>query len=74
MAMSLRDFRRGDSGLNNLPDAGDDNLNRGVEGNRPGIGPDAFEPSWTLRDLPEGMTRKQLEELQRQIREDEDEN
>lgn len=71
---ALRDFRRGDPGLNNLPDAGDDNLMRGVEGNRPNIGPAPFEPSWTLRDLPEGMTQKELDELERQLREARDEN
>jgi hypothetical protein len=71
---SLRDFRRNDAGVNNLPDAGDDNLNRGVEGNRPAIGPKEFEPSWTLRDLPEGMTQKELEELERQLREADDGN
>lgn len=73
-AEALRDFRRADPGISNLPDAGDDNLNRGVEGNRPAIGPREFEPSWTLRDLPEGLSQKDIDELKRQLREAEDEN
>ncbi len=70
----LRDPRRSDAGVNNLPDAGDDNLMRGVEGNRPAIGPGAFEPSWTLRDRPEDISKKDLEELERRIKEAEDGN
>ncbi|GJL92090.1 MAG: hypothetical protein DHS20C04_17490 [Hyphococcus sp.] len=70
----LRDFRRTQNDVNNLPDAGDDNLNRGVEGNRPPIAPPAFEPSWTLRDRPEGISQKDLDELERRIKEDQDDN
>ncbi len=70
---ALRDFRRTQGDVNNLPDAGDDNLMRGVEGNRPAIGPGAFEPSWTLRETPEGLSQKDIDELRRQIEEAKDE-
>lgn len=66
----LRDFRRSQDNVNRLPDSTDDNLMRGVEGNRPGIGPEPFEPNWTLRELPEGMSQEDIEELRRQLEED----
>lgn len=69
---ALQDFRRTQDSVNNLPDAGDDNLMRGVEGNRPGIGPRAFEPSWTLRENGE-YTQEELDEIREQIREDDEE-
>ncbi len=46
----LSDPRRSQDSVNNLPDAGDDNMMRGVEGDRPNIGPKPFEPTWTLKD------------------------
>jgi hypothetical protein len=67
----LRDFRRSQDGVNNLPDQGDDNIMRGVEGNRPNVGPAPFEPSWTLREDSE-LSLEEIEELKKQIREAED--
>ena len=69
----LQDFRRSMDGVNNLPDAGDDNIMRGVEGNRPDIGPKAFEPSWTLRDDSE-LTQQEIEQLEKELREAEEDN
>ena len=69
---ALQDFRRTQDSVNNLPDAGDDNIMRGVEGNRPGIGPRGFEPSWTLRENGE-YTQEELDEIREQIREDDEE-
>ena len=51
-----------------LPDAGDDNLNRGIEGNRPGIGPQPFEPNWTFRNDGE-LTDEEIEELRKALEE-----
>ncbi len=68
----LRDFRRSQDDVNNLPDAGDDNIMRGVEGNRPNVGPAPFEPSWTLRENGE-LSQKEIEELKKQIREQDEE-
>ena len=64
----LRDFRRSADDINNLPDAGDDNLMRGIEGNRPNIGPAPFEPNWTLRE-DNGLTQKEIDELKKQLEE-----
>ena len=36
---------------------------RGVDANRPDIGPPAFEPGWARRDLPEGVDREDVEDL-----------
>ena len=64
----LRDPARSQGGVNNLTDAGDDNIMRGVEGDRPAIGPAPFEPGWTFRDDSE-LTQEEIEELRRQLEE-----
>ena len=64
----LEDLRRPGGDVNGLADGADDNLMRGVEGNRPGIGPKPFEPSWTLPD-DDGLTQKEIDELKRQLEE-----
>jgi hypothetical protein len=69
----LNDFRRSVDDVNNLPDAGDDNLMRGVEGNRPDIGPPAFEPGWTRRDKNE-LSEKELEAFRKALEEAEKNN
>ncbi|MEZ5894134.1 MAG: hypothetical protein R3C58_13455 [Parvularculaceae bacterium] len=66
----LNDFRRSQDSVNNLPDSGDDNLMRGVEGNRPDIGPKAFEPGWAKRETPDGVSQEDIEELKKKIEED----
>lgn len=67
----VTDPRRSQDSVNNLPDAGDDNIMRGVEGNRPSIGPAPFEPGWTRRDQGE-LTQKELDEIKKAMEEAEE--
>jgi len=57
------------------PGAVGDNVTSTLEANRPDIGPKSFEPNWTVRDTPEGISEKDLEELRRSVEgEDGDDN
>ncbi|MHA7873379.1 MAG: hypothetical protein ACX939_13605, partial [Hyphococcus sp.] len=71
---SVTDPRRSQDSVNNLPDAGDDNIMRGVEGDRPDIGPAPFEPGWTRRDLPEGLSQDDIDEIREALEEAERNN
>lgn len=68
-AQDLTDFRRSQDGLNDPAGVAAGNLNRTL--GQPDIGPDAFEPSWTLREDPD-LTQKDLDELEDQLREAEE--
>ena len=46
----------------------EDNVLRGVEGNRPNIGPAPFEPSWGARDGSD-LSQREIDELQKQLEE-----
>lgn len=67
----MRDPRRSQDSVNNLPDAGDDNIMRGVEGDRPNVGPRPFEPSWTLRDESQ-LTEEEKRRIEEELVEDDD--
>ena len=67
----LRDLeaaRPNDSRITNQADGADDNLSRGVEGNRPAIGPSPFEPNWSLPDDSE-LSQKEIDELREALEE-----
>lgn len=62
----LRDFRRNVDGADAIAEGADDNLMRGVEGDRPDIGPSTPQPSWTLRDDGE-LTEEEIEKLKKEL-------
>jgi hypothetical protein len=63
---ALKDFRKSQDGVNKQAADSSDNLNRTL--GQPDIGPEAVEPSWTLRDDPL-IDREDAEKLRKALEE-----
>jgi hypothetical protein len=63
---ALRDFRKSQAPVNNQAADSSSNVDRTL--GRPDIGPEAVEPSWTLKDDPL-VTRKDAEKLREALEE-----
>ncbi len=68
---SLRNPGDDDDVAGAISQGGDDNILRGVEGNRPDIGPSTPQPGWATREDGE-LTQKEIDELEEALREAEE--
>ena len=67
----LEGARSGDDRISNQADTADDNLSRGIEGNRPNIGPAPFEPNWSLPEDGE-LSQQEIDDLREALEEAEE--